>query len=407
MGKLTKFNSNNLILIILPITLVFGNRVVLLKNSLNIPLIAVIILLTTFLGRIKGQIQIESKRLFLYLLTVSLAILVNIVSSQYSKDFSIFSIAYLSILYFPVIFVLKKPENGNLIFTFYQKSIFIISIIGILQFLTQLAGIPYRDWLLFYFPKYIDEFNTSIPLFRGSHLFRSNGLFLVEPSFYSQYLAIAILIDLFYFKYYRRLPIFILAILFSFSGTGIVVLVFGLIVKIPKLSLRKLFLPGSLLFVILLVFFTTEYGGVLINRLGEFTNENASAYNRFIAPFESFEYWYDEGLKVFLFGGGAGSVDSFRENIKEDIPVMHPNFFIKSFYEYGLISGFVLFFLITYLFWGRKSTSGLNLPLFIMFTIVSSGLLNAQQLYFCYTLGMLSVLPKKMTVATKSAVSIA
>lgn len=183
MGKLTKFNSNNLILIILPITLVFGNRVVLLKNSLNIPLIAVIILLTTFLGRIKGQIQIESKRLFLYLLTVSLAILVNIVSSQYSKDFSIFSIAYLSILYFPVIFVLKKPENGNLIFTFYQKSIFIISIIGILQFLTQLAGIPYRDWLLFYFPKYIDEFNTSIPLFRGSHLFRSNGLFLVEPSF--------------------------------------------------------------------------------------------------------------------------------------------------------------------------------------------------------------------------------
>lgn len=407
MGKSITFHPNNFILKFLPIVLVFGNRVVLLKSSLNIPLIAVIILLITILGRIKGQIQIESKRLFLYLLTVSLAILVNIVSSQYSKDFSIFSLIYLIILYFPVIFVLKKPQKVDLILSYYQKSILIISIIGILQFITQLVGIPYHDWLLIYFPQFIDQFNTSIPLFRGSHLFRSNGLFLLEPSFYSQYLAIAILIDLFYFKYYRRVPLYILALLFSFSGTGIIVLVFGFIVNTPKISFRKLFFPGSLLIIILLVFFTTGYGTILTNRLDEFSNKNSSAYNRFIAPFESFERWYNKDRAAFLFGGGSGSIDSFREEIKDDIPVMHPNFFIKSYYEYGLIGGSALLLFIMYLFWGRKSKSGLNLPLFIMFTIVSSGLLNAQQLYFCYIVGMLCVFPKKTAMNTENKVVVA
>ena len=390
-----KFKPNKFFLRMLPVALVFGNRVVLFKGSLDIPFIVFVILITTIYWRIKGQIQVEAKRLYLYLLVISLAIFVNSVSFQYSADFSVFSLIYLLILYFPVIFIFKNVNEANTLFKYYQRSMMIIGLIGILQFITQLIGVPYRDWLLLSFPQFIGEFNTSIPLFRGSSLFRSNGLFLLEPSFYSQYLAIAILLDLFHFKYFKRLPIFLVAILLSFSGTGVIILLFGLIANIPRIPFRRIMFPGFLLVLILVSFFTSDFGSVTIDRLAEFGNQNSSAYNRFIAPFESFKFWYAESINVFIFGGGAGSIDSFRASIKGSIPVMHPNFFIKSYYEYGLVFGALLLLFVLYLFWGRKPVSKLSLPLFIMYAIVSSGLLNAQQLYFCYLLGMLFVFPKK------------
>lgn len=390
-----KLNSINFLLITLPFVIVFGNRIVLFKNSFEIPVIVFFMILTVIIWRIKGQIQLESVRLFLYLLVCGAAIIVNLFSYRYSADFSSSSLLYLFVLYFPVVFIHKQPTKARTLFESFQKAMLVISIIGILQFVTQLAGIPYRDWLLYFFPRFIDEFNTSIPLFQGSSLFRSNGLFLLEPSFYSQYLAIAILLDIFFFKNFKRLPLFILAILLSFAGTGLVILFFGFLINITKIPLKKFIFPSLVAVFILLGFFFSDFGTVSTNRLAEFNNQNSSAYNRFIAPFQSFEYFYDQGAKVFLLGGGAGSIDSFRILIQEDIPVMHPNFFIKTFYEYGMISGTLLLIFILYLFWGRKSISKLRFPLFIMYAIVSAGLLNAQQLYFCYVIGMLFVEPNK------------
>ena len=58
----------------------------------------------------------------------------------------------------------------------------------------------------------------------GSHEYRANGVFLLEPSFFSQVLAVGIVAELCTFGRLSRLALFGLALIVSYSGTGLIVL---------------------------------------------------------------------------------------------------------------------------------------------------------------------------------------
>ena len=121
---------------------------------------------------------------------------------------------------------------------FHPAGMLVVAIAGILQFFGQLVV---KGPLLFTFvgifrPDLISHgFNYVIPVPGLGGLNKSNGFFLVEPSSFSQLMALAIIVELEFFKPSWRLGVLGLALMLSFSGTGL--LLFAAIV--PLYLLRR------------------------------------------------------------------------------------------------------------------------------------------------------------------------
>src|SRR5262249_41306766 len=102
-----------------------------------------------------------------------------------------------------------------------------IAILGVLQFVFQ--GAISRTILFFIdyelpTSMLLTGYNNLNPLNYGSPWMKSNGVFLAEPSYFSQVVALGIIIE---FSYRRRLwilGIYAAAMFCSFSGTGIFLL---------------------------------------------------------------------------------------------------------------------------------------------------------------------------------------
>ncbi len=138
------------------------------------------------------------------------------------------SIGLLLVLYLPYITSLEtsKTEFTNII-DIYQTIMLNLAIIGIAQF--GLQFIFHSPFLFTFYGLIPDQFlmphyNTLVPLEYGSTIFKSNGFFFLEPSTFSQFLSIAITIELLCFRFRWRLIIFCIAILLSYSGTGLMLL---------------------------------------------------------------------------------------------------------------------------------------------------------------------------------------
>ena len=79
-------------------------------------------------------------------------------------------------------------------------------------------------------PFIVQHFNKQAALAYGSEVYRANGVFLLEPSFFSQVLAVAIIAELctlggkIPLASATRLAVFSAALFVSYSGTGVLVL---------------------------------------------------------------------------------------------------------------------------------------------------------------------------------------
>ena len=70
----------------------------------------------------------------------------------------------------------------------------------------------------------VQAFNKQGPLAYGYDIYRSNGVFLLEPSFFSQFMAIGIAFELAVTRAWWRAATMAVALVLSYSGTGLIVL---------------------------------------------------------------------------------------------------------------------------------------------------------------------------------------
>ena len=97
---------------------------------------------------------------------------------------------------------------------------------GVLQFAAQFVGLG-----LFSFEGIVPSsilfekgYNLRIPITGSGPLLKSNGFFLVEPSIFSQFMAVALAIEVVSVKRVPLLCLFAAGFMLSFSGTGWLVL---------------------------------------------------------------------------------------------------------------------------------------------------------------------------------------
>jgi hypothetical protein len=383
------------LLVFLVLFLVFGQRFVIPLAGFPIPMLVFVVFGVFGIWVLRKRVVIVRRRLLFFYLAFFTILLSALISSYYSISFSLPSLVFLILIYIPVIFVHKQTNQIITAYDVFQNAMFLAAVIGILQFTTQLVGVEYRDYFEFIPQEFIvKDYNYSIPVQFGGSLYKANGIFFLEPSFYSQFLAVTLLIEIIYFRRYWRLVPLFTAFLFSFSGTGIVALAVGLLLygleMFRKLRLKNILFFALVLLVPLLAFFNSDFSEYTVSRVEEFNSPTASGFLRFIAPVLTVrDHVVVSDARTLLFGAGPGSVDDIGVAVEYGA---HPVSFVKLLIDYGIFSFIMFYIFIINAFFDKTVVDfSLLISLFVIFNVLTGALHVPQPLYLCYLIGLLFI----------------
>src|SRR5262249_21948430 len=120
-----------------------------------------------------------------------------------------------------------SPSDYRALLDLYQSLILFIIGCGVLQFAVQfVAGVDGMFPLDSVLPAslFTKGYNLRIPVVEGGNIYKSTGFFLLEPSHFSQVCGLGLLIEIVMFKRLWHLAAYVLGLVLSFSGTGIMLL---------------------------------------------------------------------------------------------------------------------------------------------------------------------------------------
>lgn len=269
------------------------------------------------------------------------------------------------------------PDTSAMLKLFSRLTLF-IALCGIGQFVLQFVIGPVLSFPIENFVPdllQVQAFNKQGPLAYGSNVFRSNGVFLLEPSFFSQLMAIGIICELALTRIWWRAAVMALALLLSYSGTGMLILLICL--PIVALAYRRWQLLPMAALALAAVLIAADYLNLdlLVSRAGEFNSSGSSAFARFVGGFYLFdEFLWGEGWRTW-FGYGAGSFSDYA--YKVSVPVVEMAV-PKMVFEFGLLGAAAYFGLIAW----AISRSGA--PFVLKLAVYISYFLNGNYTYFSH-----------------------
>jgi hypothetical protein len=266
------------------------------------------ILGATLLGIFTGRLQVEPTRLMMYL-GVCAILVAEQAFAVYA--FSGSSLALLLALHVPYIFRLQgltDEHRAEQLARFVNLTYF-ICIAGIIQYFAQfIIGARYAYPIEHFLPRsFITHGYNYLNVLRyGSTTYKSNGLVLLEPSFYSQTLAIGFGLEAANRRRLWRLAVYVVGFGVSFSGTGLIMMAFvlpTLMIAYKRYSLLLLLVIGGFTAVL----FGESLGlGLFLERSREFESTSSSGYQRYIGPAMLFGQYLWGDPQRWLFGMGAG-----------------------------------------------------------------------------------------------------
>jgi hypothetical protein len=378
-----RLRAAGVILLIFAVT--FGQRLCFPMGAMQLPLTAVLAYFSLALFIMSGLVRIDAIGLVLYAASISAMIATFLAPKLW---FSIFSFIYLAALYFVWLFSVDVDrETYRRYLLVFQRVMVVMAVIALAQFAEQLTTHT-RFSLFEHVPKgfWIEGYNTRPTLGWGNDFRKSNGEFFLEPSFLSQYLAVAVVIEILFFGNWRRIALYGAGIFCSFSGTGMLLLVLFGIATIVKSRRYELLYPLPFLLVVFLLVQDNEYVMAITGRINEFGAEGTSASIRFDAPNEALLDLLNRDFIGFLIGRGPGVVDQLGKIYgygESNYPALH-----KLLIEYGLVGTlpFIAFLCWRFFAWPRSRI--LAGALFIMYTVLSGSLLQPHTIFLAYVLAI-------------------
>lgn len=339
------------------------------------------------------RILVEDRlRTGLYLLGVTACCAAALLSAIHFSDWSPKSLMLLLVLYAPFCCRIR-PDLRRLyrpLLEFFNKIMVVTACVALAQWAAQLLGWTYQDPLA-PLPRQLllQTYNTASPITYGSSLMKTNAVIFLEPSFCSQFLAIAVIAQLILGGRWWRLPLYAAAILTTVSGTGIILLAVGLFVLAYRRGgpwAAKMFLVVAAPTVAVLA---TPLGALLKTRSTEPATLNSSGNARFVAPYDQVAAGLARDVPTLLFGRGPGQSSLETSGIRffnpDQIEANYP-VIPKLGAEYGLIVAvvFTAFLLVALT---RRTPSPTVSAIMIVFHFVLSGsLLQPHTAYTVYLL---------------------
>jgi hypothetical protein len=240
-----------------------------------------------------------------------------------------------------------------------------------------------------------NSYNALIPLKYGATTLKANGVFLLEPSYYSQTLAVGFALEATGPRRLKRLACFCAGFVVAYSGTGLLMLAAALPVLI--IAEKRYDILAYLLIIGLVgLAFAKPLGlDLFLDRAGEFSSTRSSGYMRYVGGIHLFEQYLWPYPQRALFGMGSGMM--FRSTPWPQFFVAETGW-VKMLIEFGIV-GFVTYFgfLFFCIFSSRQS---LTVRACIAVTPLLSGILDPWS--HALMLGLLVWMPPKAELlATK------
>lgn len=342
------------LLLFMPIIgVTFLQKVAIPLGSYQVPIGTGIIAAATGIGLLLGRMRLIGVNLIFY--TAMLVVLgsFQIFASEYIswKSFALLVVVHASY----VVFLEPGSTRVHIQLRFYQNVMAIVAICGIAQFFLQfVTSSPYVFPIENYLPTKIllRGFNNMIPLSYNGSIYKSNGVFLVEPSTLSEYSAISFTIELLYYRRILRLALLAAAMIVSFSGTGIVIL--GCLLPPILIAYRRFELIILMIGIAVLIYLASDalHLDIFVRRATEFDDPTSSGFARYIGPLYVLDQYLTPDVSHMMFGLGAGSFG----HIGTPHEFANPVTWAKMPFEYGLIGAGVYFAFIGYCIYSTRQS---------------------------------------------------
>ena len=292
-------------------------------------------------GAVLGNLSIEPRRLALFAAMIGILGMIQIFQPN---SFSPSSLLLLVAVHLPYIFTISGSDDKDRTIKFFLGIVTVFACCGVAQY-----GLQFFINPRFLFPIenftpdsfIVQQFNHQAAMEYGSQEYRANGVFLLEPSFFSQLLAVAIIVELCTLGRLSRIALFGLALIVSYSGTGLIVLAVCLPLCLVAQRRWGLLVLGLLVLVSVIPLQLHFHANRLLSRIGEFDSNQSSAYMRFVGGFRLFDKFLWEDLGRTLFGYGAGSFVSYSSRVHYYAAAEMALF--KIVFEFGLVGAVAYF----------------------------------------------------------------
>jgi hypothetical protein len=315
---------------------------------------------------------VDLGRLLLYIGFVAAA---AISTALFADHYSIGSVGLLIVLYFPFVLSFQTSQSNYLrCLKFFSNLMLAVSGVTIAQHLIQLA----LSWT--YWPNLdrlvpsnflIPGFNYMQKIVWNSPYMKPNGIFFLEVSFLSQYLALALAAEIAIFQRTWRIVVFAAVILSTFAGTGLLLILLTLPVLLGRMSIKNVTFILIGLTVIGLIAYNLGWFDAVGHRMNEYRNHGSSADMRFVEPLNRL-FDFIQSPSGLYSGIGAGQIEKGLNF--QWWPIT------KAVLEYGLMTGALLYAFILYALFNRAPYRQLAFVLAVWFSLEGSLLTSVNPL---------------------------
>jgi len=369
---------------------IFLMRIAIPASAAGISIQLPIVLVATYLLVSQGDLVVSIGRTRAYLIAMTICALCALVAFLRALDnAALTSLLLLIVTYLPFCFGLRSGMAARVFPRLLDRFITMTTVVAglaIAQFMLQVVGLKYTDVIGDIVPKpfLMQGFNTSYPIQYGASLYKSNGFVCLEASFCSQFLGLGIIVAALRRGRWWRHALYILALVSTFSGTGVLLLGAGVVLLSIHRGAR---FAGSVVLLIAIglgIISLTPASQIFAKRATEVSSNTSSGSLRFVQPYQ--RMWNDglgnRDVGKALFGQGPGWADrdasAFLQKTK--LPLNYATL-PKIVLEYGVVgaAGFIFFIWISFVAGTRSSV--LSGSILTFYLVLSGGLLGTVVVY--------------------------
>ena len=209
-------------------------------------------------------------------------------------------------------------------------------------------------------------FNYIQAIKYGSRLMKPNSVFFLEVSTVSQFIALAVIVEVMYFQRLWRLAFYTFVLLATFAGTGPLLILMCAPVVLWKLNLRSILLVLAVFSIGYVAADRIQWYQQVQGRLTEYKSQGSSANKRFIEPLEAMAVTIQKP-EYILSGIGPGNTAKNDGTVAWAIS--------KVAVEYGLLCTVAFFGLVGYSLFGGAPSKRLAFALLIFFNFMGGGII--------------------------------
>ncbi|WP_277980611.1 hypothetical protein [Sphingomonas phyllosphaerae] len=300
-----------------------------------IPVIFPIALIALTVGVLFARPVFRPERAMLYLAVVITSALSTVL---FTTSFSLSSIGLYFLLYLPFLVAFDTtPETHRKCLTLFSNLMLAFAAIVWIQHAIQFSiGWQYWPNLDKLIPSayLVPEFLYIQPLQFGMKYMKPSGITFLEVSFISQFISLALIIELLFLNRMMRVIFFGATLFATFAGTGLALLLVALPIVFTRMNVRTFITVLATAFIALFVALQLQWFDMVANRMGEFDKQGSSGSSRFIEPLDRVRRALLDPSAVYS-GVGPGQIERGGNTFWWPI--------VKAVVEYGLIQGLLLY----------------------------------------------------------------